>query len=101
MVGKVVGSLLQAIHGPLLSTLSPPRRDTTDRVDHSRRFGQLRRRMNGASVAGLLVTHLPDVRYLCGFSGSSAALAVAPRAARLFTDGRYRTQAGEEVKVAK
>jgi len=70
-------------------------------VDHSRRFGQLRRRLRAAGASGLLVTHLPDVRYLCGFTGSSAALAVTPRAARLFTDGRYRTQAAEEVKAAK
>jgi len=77
------------------------RHDKTDPVDHSRRFGILRRRLNAAGVSGLLVTHLPDVRYLCGFTGSSAALAVTRRAARLFTDGRYRAQASEEVKVAK
>ena len=47
------------------------------------------------------MTHLPDVRYLSGFTGSSAALAVTRRAARLFTDGRYRTQAGEEVSAAR
>jgi Xaa-Pro aminopeptidase len=70
-------------------------------VDHAKRFGLLRRRLNGAGASGLLVTHLPDVRYLCGFTGSSAALAVTRRAARLFTDGRYRTQAAEEVKGAK
>jgi Xaa-Pro aminopeptidase len=57
--------------------------------------------LNNSGVSGLLVTHLPDVRYLCGFTGSSAALAVTRRSARLFTDGRYRTQADEEVKVAK
>src|SRR5579863_164354 len=73
------------------------RHDKTDPVDHSRRFGQLRRRLNAAGVSGLLVTHLPDVRYLSGFTGSNAALVVA----RLFTDGRYRTQAAEEVKAAK
>jgi Xaa-Pro aminopeptidase len=61
----------------------------------------LRRRLNNAGVSALLVTHLPDVRYLSGFTGSSAALAVTRRAARLFTDGRYRTQAAEEVKVAR
>jgi Xaa-Pro aminopeptidase len=70
-------------------------------VDHSRRFGLLRRRLNSAGVSGLLVTHLPDVHYLCGFTGSSAALAITRRAARLFTDGRYRAQAGEEVQAAK
>jgi len=57
--------------------------------------------MNGAEISSLLVTHLPDVRYLSGFTGSSAALAVTRRAARLFTDGRYRTQAAEEVKGAR
>lgn len=57
--------------------------------------------MNSAGVSGLLVTHLPDVRYLCGFTGSSAALAITRRGARLFTDGRYRTQAAEEVQSAK
>jgi Xaa-Pro aminopeptidase len=54
-----------------------------------------------AGLTGLLVTHLPDLRYLSGFTGSSAALAVTRRAARLFTDGRYSTQAAEEVKAAQ
>ena len=58
-------------------------------MDHNRRIGQLRRRITRAGLHGLLVTHLPDVRYLCGFTGSSAALAITRRAARLFTDGRY------------
>jgi Xaa-Pro aminopeptidase len=54
-----------------------------------------------AGLPGLLVTHLPDLRYLSGFTGSSAALAVTRRSARLFTDGRYTTQAAEEVKAAQ
>ena len=49
----------------------------------------------------ILVTHPPDVFYLCGFSGSNAALAVAGNASCLFTDGRYTTQAKEEVKAAR
>jgi Xaa-Pro aminopeptidase len=64
-------------------------------------MGALRRRLTRAGLPGLLVTHLPDVRYLCGFTGSSAALAVTRRAARLFTDGRYTAQAAEEVKAAQ
>jgi Xaa-Pro aminopeptidase len=63
-------------------------------------MGALRRRMSRAGIPGLLVTHLPDVRYLCGFTGSSAALAVTRRAARLYTDGRYKAQAAEEVAAA-
>ena len=57
--------------------------------------------MTRAGLTGLLVTHLTDIRYLVGFTGSSAALAVTRRAARLFTDGRYRAQADEEVKGAQ
>lgn len=64
-------------------------------------MGALRRKLTRAGLSGLLVTHLPDLRYLCGFTGSSAALAVTRRAACLFTDGRYKAQAAEEVKVAR
>jgi len=53
--------------------------------------------MSKSGLPGLLVTHLPDIRYLTGFSGSSAVLALGRRTAALFTDGRYRTQAAEEV----
>ena len=70
-------------------------------MDHLRRIGQLRRRLTRTGLHGLLVTHLPDVRYLSGFTGSSAALAVTRRAARLFTDGRYTAQAAEEVSAAR
>ena len=61
----------------------------------------MRRKLTRAGLSGLLVTHLPDLRYLCGFTGSSAALAVTRRSARLFTDGRYLAQAAEEVKAAQ
>jgi len=70
-------------------------------MDHNRRLGQLRRRITRTGLHGLLVTHLPDVRYLCGFTGSSAVLAITRRAARLFTDGRYTAQAAQEVSAAK
>jgi len=43
-------------------------------------FGARKKRAAGAAKAagvnGLLVTHLPDVRYLCGFTGSNAALVI-------------------------
>jgi Xaa-Pro aminopeptidase len=71
------------------------------RVDHFRRLGLLRRRLTKAGLHGLLVTHLPDLRYLSGFTGSSAALAITRRSARLFTDGRYIAQAAEEVQDAQ
>lgn len=49
----------------------------------------------------LLITHLPNVRYLCGFTGSAAVLAIIERQAILFTDGRYTQQAREEVRAAR
>lgn len=70
-------------------------------VDHLRRIGALRRKLTRAGLQGIVVTHLPDVRYLSGFTGSSAAVAITRRGARLFTDGRYRTQASAEVSAAK
>ena len=59
-----------------------------------------------AGVNALLITHLPDVRYLCGFTGSNAALVLAGGRTVLFTDGRYTTQAkaeaaGTRVVIAK
>lgn len=49
----------------------------------------------------LLISHLPNVRYLCGFTGSSGVLVVSSEACFFFTDGRYREQSHDEVKGAK
>ena len=54
-----------------------------------------------AGVSGILVTHLPDVRYLCGFTGSNAALVIVGARAVLFTDGRYTGQAKDEAVGTK
>jgi len=55
-------------------------------------------RIRAAGVSAMLITHLPDVQYLCGFTGSNAALVLftGKRAAVLFTDGRYTRQAKVE-----
>lgn len=45
----------------------------------------------------LLVTHLPNIRYLTGFTGSAGLLVVLPAAAVLVTDFRYSAQAPMEV----
>jgi Xaa-Pro aminopeptidase len=50
---------------------------------------------------GLLVSHLPNMRYLCGFTGSAGLLLVEETGSVFFTDVRYDTQAHEEVKGAK
>jgi Xaa-Pro aminopeptidase len=48
----------------------------------------------------LLVSHLPNILYLCGFTGSSGVLLVEQHRNILFTDSRYRFQAREEVRGA-
>jgi Xaa-Pro aminopeptidase len=65
------------------------------------RLNALRARMAGEDIEALLVTHLPDVRWLCGFTGSNAALAVTSAKAVLFTDGRYTLQAKQETRGAR
>ena len=49
----------------------------------------------------LLVSHLPNIRYLCGFTGSAGFLLVEEAGSVFFTDVRYDTQGREEVKGAK
>lgn len=65
------------------------------------RLRAVRTSMEKDGVGALLVTHLPDVRWLCGFSGSNAALAVTGKTAVLFTDGRYTVQAKQETRGAR
>jgi Xaa-Pro aminopeptidase len=45
-----------------------------------------------------LVSNLVNIRYLTGFTGSNALLLLFPKAAVLYTDGRYRIQAAEETE---
>ena len=52
--------------------------------------------MGAGKVEALLLTHAPDVRYLCGFTGSNAVLMVLPSSAVLLSDGRYTVQSREE-----
>lgn len=49
----------------------------------------------------LLVNDLPQVRYLCGYTGSNGLLLVFPHDAIFITDFRYKTQVASEVKGAK
>jgi Xaa-Pro aminopeptidase len=67
-----------------------------DRMSLKGRRKQAARAAKAAGVDALLVTHLPDVRWLCGFTGSNAALVLSGGRAVLFTDGRYTTQAKSE-----
>jgi len=59
------------------------------------RLGRLRASLEGLDA--FLVTHLPNVRYLTGFTGSAGTLLVGGEDALLVTDGRYGEQANEQL----
>ncbi len=69
-------------------------------LEVAERLERLRAGLGAAEVDALVVTALPNIRYLTGFSGSAAVLVVAADRALLATDGRYRTQSAEELARA-
>ena len=69
-------------------------------MDYKGRLQRIRAALAESRLDALLVTHLPNIRYLCGFTGSAAVLAVNQRQCTLFTDGRYTEQSRREVPEA-
>ncbi len=63
----------------------------------AKRCSRLIESLEQEELDGLIVTHLPNVRYLTGFSGSAGVVAVLRRETIFLTDFRYRTQAEQEV----
>lgn len=57
--------------------------------------------LTSEDATGLLVTHLPHIRWACGFTGSNGFLLVREDKLHLFTDRRYETQVILEVKQAE
>src|SRR5690349_9525837 len=70
-------------------------------MDYSRRQSALRNQLEQLRIEALFVTHLPNIRYLCGFTGSAGVLIIHSRKPVFFTDGRYTEQARDEVKAAR
>src|SRR3954471_3036037 len=70
-------------------------------MDYSARLARLREALDQKRLDALLVMHLPNVRYLCGFTGSNGALIAGTRRLLFFTDGRYTAQARKEVHGAR
>jgi Xaa-Pro aminopeptidase len=62
-----------------------------------RRLAALSEALLEAHLDALLLTSLPNIRYVTGFSGTSALALVTPKDATLITDFRYQTQASAEV----
>jgi Xaa-Pro aminopeptidase len=70
-------------------------------MDFAGRQKKLREHLATTRFDVLLISHLPNIRYLSGFTGSAGLLLVEETATVFFTDVRYDTQAHEEVKGAK
>lgn len=68
---------------------------TTDRRE--RRQSGVRKWLGDHDLDAILITHLPNIRYLTGFTGSAGLLVVAPSESVLITDFRYAVQAQREV----
>jgi Xaa-Pro aminopeptidase len=68
---------------------------------YSTRIATLRSRFAQHRIELLLVSSLPNVHYLTGFSGSAGAVVVTNRTSVLFTDTRYDIQAHQEVRVSE
>ncbi len=69
--------------------------------DFNARIRDLKASLGPRGVDGLLVTDLANLRYLTGFTGSSARLLLTKRGDYFFTDSRYRLQASAELKGLK
>ncbi|MFB3916421.1 MAG: M24 family metallopeptidase [Terriglobales bacterium] len=70
-------------------------------MDYRGRLQRVLAALERKQLDAILITHLPNIRYLCGFGGSAGVLVVrAPRPV-FFTDGRYTAQAHEQVQGAQ
>lgn len=59
------------------------------------------RKLAGGAVQGVLITNPEDVHYLCGFTGTEGMLLLAGNSSFFLTDGRYTTQAHEQVYAGR
>ena len=64
------------------------------------RADRLRAAMDVAEVPAVLLTSLTSIRYLTGFTGSAALLAVTAEGLTFVTDGRYGQQAEQQLGAA-
>jgi Xaa-Pro aminopeptidase len=61
------------------------------------RRGRLREVLAGAGLDALVISHLPNVRYLTGYVGSNAIAVIGRAGERVVTDSRYAVSAREQV----
>ncbi len=70
-------------------------------MDYRARQRRLEAALSASGADAFLLTHPANVRYLCGFTGSSGMVALAGGRRVLFTDGRYTTQARQEARALR
>ncbi len=70
-----------------------------DSAQASNRIPALIEKFEAAGADAMLITALPNIRYLSGFTGSSGLLLVSRKRSTLFTDPRYTLQAAQQVSV--
>ena len=69
-------------------------------MNHRGRQKNLRGQLASCRLDAVLISHLPNIRDLCGFTGSAGLLLVEESGSVFFTDVRYATQSREEVEGA-
>ncbi|HVE77166.1 MAG TPA: aminopeptidase P family protein [Actinomycetota bacterium] len=78
-------------------------------MDYQARLEWLSKKLAEQEADGMIVggftsierSRIPNVEYLCGFTGSEGTVIAGPQGAFLITDGRYTIQAANEVKGAE
>jgi Xaa-Pro aminopeptidase len=66
-------------------------------VDRNLRRNRVVERLEALDLDALLVTRLPNVRYLTGYTGSNGQVVIGRAGSIFFTDGRYIAQSAREV----
>ena len=75
-------------------------RDDLPALDVAGRIPKLQAELEGEGCDALVVSSLPNIRYLTGFTGSNATVLVGSDEVTFVTDGRYREQANEQLSEA-
>ncbi len=66
-------------------------------MNYPLRLQTLSQRLKKLKCDALAISHLTNVRYLCGFTGTSGLLLITPHETHFITDFRYRAQAQNQV----
>jgi len=70
-------------------------------TEFARRRKRYRRLMLEQGMDGIYISHLPDVRYLCGFTGSNGMVLLLGKGSFFISDLRYKEQSAAEVRGLK